>query len=168
MYVVTVWSLLPYAPRVGRAITATAFGAWLLGPGLTWLLAIAAALLLVRLYRRDAPAWAYVTLVATAAAYAVAFAWLRSARLERTHLPEYGVAAWLAWRAVGPLVPGTAAGYAAAAVLGAAIGLADELLQKLVPGRVYDIRDVGLNALGAVLGVIVLAALRARPRSGLF
>ena len=63
-------------------------------------------------------------------------------------------------RAIHPLVPGAFAGYAAAAVLAATIGYVDELIQWLLPTRVYDLRDVGMNALGAVLGTLVLAALR--------
>src|SRR5439155_1460893 len=108
--------------------------------------------------RRRAPARAYAALAVAATGYALAFSWLSAQRLERTHLPEYGIAAWLAWRAVAPLVPGPLAGYAAGAALAAAIGYGDELLQGIVPGRYYDIRDVAMNALGAVLAVIVIAA----------
>jgi VanZ family protein len=46
----------------------------------------------------------------------------------------------------------------AGAALGSAIGYGDELLQAVVPGRHYDLRDVAMNALGAVLGMVVLAA----------
>jgi len=63
--------------------------------------------------------WAYVALAGAAAGYALGFSWLREQHLERTHLPEYGVAAWLAWRAVAPLAPGMVAGYVAAAALAA-------------------------------------------------
>jgi hypothetical protein len=115
---------------------------------------------MVVLTRRHAPRWAYAALGVAAVTYVIAFSSLRSAHLERTHLPEYGVAAWLSWRAIHPLVPGRFAGYAAAAALAAAIGYVDELIQWVVPGRVYDLRDVGMNALGAVLGMVVLAALR--------
>jgi VanZ family protein len=64
-------------------------------------------------------------------------------------------------------VPHAVAGYAAAAALAAAIGYVDELIQWILPGRVYDLRDVAMNALGAVLGALVLAALRSgsRPRT---
>jgi integral membrane sensor domain MASE1 len=123
---------------------------------------------MVVLVRRRSPPWAYAALAGAAATYVVAFSWLRSAHLERTHLPEYGVAAWLSWRALHPLVPHAFAGYAAAAVLAAAIGYVDELIQWVLPGRVYDLRDVAMNALGAVLGALLLAALRSgsRPKSG--
>jgi hypothetical protein len=130
---------------------------------------VGAVVVMIVLVRRRSPPWAYAALAAVAATYIIAFSWLRSAHLERTHLPEYGVAAWLAWRAVHPLLPYAFAGYAAAAALAATIGYVDELIQWILPGRVYDLRDVAMNALGALLGTILLAALRSgsRARSGL-
>ncbi len=161
-YVALVYAGLPYGPWIGRALARTTLGAWVLGPGLPALALLGAAALCLVLRRHRAPVWAYGALGVAAVGYAVAFSWLRSRHLERTHLPEYGLAAFLAWRAVAPHVSGTVAGYAAAVVLGAGIGYGDELLQRLVPGRVYDVRDIAMNALGALLGVTVLAAVRAR------
>jgi hypothetical protein len=166
LYTAAIYLLLPLAPPIGLALARTAVGHWLLGSGLIVIVGVLAGTLGVILYRRRAPGWTYPTLLCAAIVYAVAFSWLRAQRLERTHLPEYGVAAWLAWRAVAPLVPGAVPGYAAAATLGAAIGLGDELLQAVVPGRVYDIRDVAMNALGAVLGIVVLATMRAGLNGG--
>lgn len=166
LYTAAIYLLLPLAPPIGLALARTTIGHWILGPGLTVIVAALAAILSVVLYRRRAPGWTYPTLLCAALAYAVAFSWLRAQRLERTHLPEYGVAAWLAWRAVAPLVPGRVPGYLAAAALGAAIGLGDELLQAITPHRVYDIRDVAMNALGAVLGIVVLATMRSTVSGG--
>jgi hypothetical protein len=162
-WVAAIYLSLPFGPRFGLAFLRTAPGAWLLGPGLTVAAVAGAGVLMVALRRRRAPLWAFAALLGAGAAYALAFSWLRAQRLERTHLPEYGIVAWLAWRALDPLLPGRVAAYAAAAALGAAIGYGDELLQGLLPGRYYDLRDVALNALGAALAVVVLAAARARP-----
>ena len=166
-YVVLIYALLPYGPKIGLGILRTGPGGWLLGRGLPTLAVVGAVAVMIVLVRRRSPPWAYAVLAGAAATYVVAFSWLRSAHLERTHLPEYGVAAWLSWRAVHPLVPHAIAGYAAAAALAAAIGYVDELIQWILPGRVYDLRDVVMNALGAVLGALVLAALRSgsRPRT---
>jgi hypothetical protein len=158
LYVVALYAFLPLGPRLGLALAGTRAGAWLLGPGLGLLVVAGTLGLLLRLRRRAAPPAAYIALVLAGAAYVVAFSWLRMVRLERTHLPEYGIAAVLAWRAVAPLVPGAGRGYVAGAALGSAIGYGDELLQAVVPGRHYDLRDVAMNALGAVLGMVVLAA----------
>jgi hypothetical protein len=167
-YTALVYASLPYGPRIGRAVTATALGNWLLGPGMAVTLVVAAALLLARLVRRRVPWTAYAALACAAVGYGAALSWLRAQHLERVHLPEYGVAAWLAWWALAPALPPPAS-YAAAAALAAAIGWGDELVQAVTPGRFYDLRDVAANALGAALGILVLAALRspdARAVSG--
>src|SRR5262245_30515800 len=166
-YTAAIYAFLPYGPRLGLALVRTRFGAWLLGPGIGLAVVVAAAGVMILLWRRRAPLWAFAALAATGLAYGVALSWLRAQHLERTHLPEYGIAAWLAWRAIVPLVPATLPSYATAAGLAAVIGLGDELLQAITPGRVCDVRDVAMNALGAVLGIVVIAALRARaPLSG--
>src|SRR5438105_5473500 len=163
-YVAAIYASLPFAPRLGLRFLRTAPGGWFLGPGLALVVVAGAVALVLALRRRHAPARAYAALAVAAAGYALAFSWLSAQHLERTHLPEYGIAAWLAWRAVAPRVPGPLAAYAAGAALAAAIGYGDELLQSIVPGRYYDIRDVGMNALGSVLAVIVIAAARAGVR----
>lgn len=165
LYVVVLYALLPYGPRIGLGALRTSVGAWILGPGLVVAGIVVGVALLVVLWRRGAPAWSYAALVLVAVCYALVFTSLRAARLERTHLPQYGIAAWLAWRAVTPHVRGSLAGYVAAALIGTAIGWGDELVQAILPNRVYDLRDVALNAAGSVLGVVVLAACRARAVS---
>jgi hypothetical protein len=161
LYVVVLYGLLPLGPTIGLGAIRTAPGAWLLGPGLGIISAAAGVVLLALMWRRGAPPWAFAALVLAAIGYAVVFSSLRALRLERTHLVQYGIAALLAWRAVAQHVHGAFAAYAAAALIGTAIGWGDELVQGLLPNRVYDLRDVAMNAAGSVLGVIVLAAWRA-------
>ena len=161
LYVVVLYGLLPLGPTIGLGAIRTAPGAWLLGPGLGIIGVVIGIALLVLLWRRGAPPWAFAALVLAAIGYTVVFTSLRAQRLERTHLAQYGIAAWLAWRAVTPHVRSAPAAYAAAALIGTAIGWGDELVQAVLPNRVYDLRDVAMNAAGAVLGVIVLAACRA-------
>ncbi len=99
---------------------------------------------------------------------------------ERLHLVEYGLLAGLlreAWRArwaepEGGLPPRrrwTAA--AAALATTAAAGWLDEGIQWLLPNRVYDLRDVVLNAASGLLALAVLEAIESvggseRPGAG--
>ena len=88
---------------------------------------------------------------------------------ERSHLFEYGLLAVMIYEALterrscgaGVRFPALTAICTASIV-----GWLDEAVQAFVPGRVYDLRDVGTNALAAVVVVTAVAALRAmRERS---
>ncbi len=71
---------------------------------------------------------------------------------ERIHFVQYGLMALLARRAlawhVAPprQIPG-------AFVLAAVAGWVDELIQGVLPDRVYDLRDVAINAVAALLAL---------------
>jgi hypothetical protein len=89
-------------------------------------------------------------------------AWrLRGNAVEALHVVEYGVLGVLALRALAHggrdalLAP-------AGALLAASAGCLDELIQWLVPQRVGDLRDIGVNAIAAAGGPAVLA-LGVRP-----
>lgn len=76
---------------------------------------------------------------------------------ERTHLFEYGIVAALIFQALaerarnGRRVPAPAV----LAVVGTALlGWLDEGIQALLPNRVYDILDVGFNALAGLMAIV--------------
>ncbi len=78
---------------------------------------------------------------------------------ERIHFIEYILlvaVAWKMWCAWGVPRP-----ILAAFVMSVAVGAVDESIQKLLPQRVFDWRDIGFNAFGAFLGMGLLA-IRAR------
>jgi hypothetical protein len=160
--VAATWSTLSVGPRVGRALLATAPGAWALGAGLVVAGACAVAVLLARAVRHGADAAHAALLVATASGWAWALGRLPAKPIERVHLLEYGVLGWLAWRAVRQHVTPRVA-FGLAALLTAALGWGEELVQWVTPGRYYDLRDVAMNALGGVLGLGVVALLQPRP-----
>lgn len=89
-------------------------------------------------------------------------AWrLRGNPVEAVHIVEYGALGVLALRALAHggrdarLAP-------AAALVAGSVGALDELIQWLAPGRVGDLRDIGVNALAAAGGPALLA-LGVRP-----
>ncbi len=89
---------------------------------------------------------------------------------ERTHLFEYGLVAVLIHQALiervrnGARVPIPAVLTVAVTAL---LGWLDEGIQGLLPNRVYDLRDVGVNALAGLMAISASVALgRARQWKG--
>lgn len=80
------------------------------------------------------------------------------------HAAEYVVLAVLIRRAVR--LHGLGAGWAGVAALALTIvyALTDELHQRFVPGRHGALADVGVDALGAALGLAVISRVRQSPR----
>jgi hypothetical protein len=88
---------------------------------------------------------------------------------ERTHLFEYGLVAVLIHQALTERVRGgcrVPAPAALAVVVTALLGWFDEGIQALLPNRVYDIRDVGFNALAGLMAVAASVALARARRWG--
>ncbi len=75
---------------------------------------------------------------------------------EAVHFLEYGILGFLLFRALRHSFPNVLV-YPSAFLAGALVGLADETLQWVLPGRVWDFRDLGFNALAAGLVQIGLA-----------
>ncbi len=83
---------------------------------------------------------------------------------ERTHLFEYGIVATLIHQALlerlhnGEKTPAPAL---IAIIITALLGWFDEGIQAILPNRVYDIRDVGFNALAGFMAIMVSVILGA-------
>ncbi len=94
----------------------------------------------------------------------LAWAWLfMSLTLpeERIHILQYGLLAILVRRALA-WHTSEARQYLGALLITAALGLGDELVQGILPTRVYDTRDVAINAVSATLALVASFALRER------
>ena len=85
-------------------------------------------------------------------------AWsLRANPEEAIHFVQYGGLGLLLFRALGHRLADPSI-YVAGALLGAAAGTGDELIQWLVPNRYFDYRDVAINALAGALAQAALWA----------
>ena len=161
--VVTIYSTLGLARRLSdtlrdRELSESAF---ILG-----FLVLGVAIVIQAL--RTRPSIAEIGIVlGVAGVYIMLFSRMASPE-ERTHLFEYGLVAVLIYQALterrthGRRVPAPAA---LAVVATALLGWLDEGVQFILPERVYDIRDVGFNALAGLVAVsATLAMARARCR----
>ncbi len=83
---------------------------------------------------------------------------------ERTHLFEYGIVATLIHQALLERQRNRNSVFAPvlfAILVTALLGWLDEGIQAILPNRVYDIRDVGFNALAGLMAVMASVALNA-------
>jgi hypothetical protein len=153
-YVGVVFVTVPFTRRIVLALRNTD----LLGATVTGLyaLAVAGVVHYVLFNRRLADWIAFVVVAALLCVVTVLLLGLAIPE-ERVHFLQYGLMALLARYACAPalgrLRVGTGLGLAL--LLTATLGLLDECLQGLVPGRVFDWRDVGMNA-GAALTALLL------------
>lgn len=74
---------------------------------------------------------------------------------EAIHFLEYGLLGFFLFRALSLSIRDPSI-YLAAFLLASLVGIADEILQWVVPGRFWDFRDVGLNALASGLFQVAL------------
>jgi len=74
---------------------------------------------------------------------------------EAVHFIEYGILGLLLFRALRHHMDDQGI-YLAAFLAGSLVGIFDEIIQWIVPGRYWDFRDVGLNALSSGLFQILL------------
>ena len=164
-YLTVVYATLPFARPLWRRIEPL-----ILHRETLWFLAAGSALaaaLCVRAWtagpvRRVA---GVALLAAVLAAYvALLFVFYRGRlTLEKVHLLEYGVLAYLAFNAVRVSRRG-GAGAVVAALFITLAGAGDEGLQRLIPDRVFDPYDIVANWLGGALGAVAwLAAAPASP-----
>lgn len=94
----------------------------------------------------------YVLLLSVLAAYLFGLI-IISIPEERLHFVEYGVLAFLVYRAL-ILDVSKRLGYLLAFIITTLIGLGDEGIQYLLPNRYYQFKDVCLNSISAALGLI--------------
>jgi VanZ family protein len=80
---------------------------------------------------------------------------LRKHPEEAVHLIEYAVLAFLLLNALGHRIRDWTA-YITAGLLVAFIGTADECIQWMLPSRVWDYKDVTINALAGVLSLLAI------------
>ncbi len=86
--------------------------------------------------------------------------------VEAVHFLQYGMLSLLLFRAFAHRVRDNSV-YAAAAITGSFVGMLDETVQWLTPGRVFDLADIRLNFTAVALVQIALAAgIRPRRISG--
>jgi len=97
----------------------------------------------------------YLWLTAVAALYVYFTLKLWRAPEEAVHFLEYGLLGFFLYRALSLKIHDKSI-YLTAFLIGSLVGLFDEVLQWMMPGRYWDFRDAGLNALATGLFQVAL------------
>ncbi|MFZ2052851.1 MAG: VanZ family protein [Candidatus Aminicenantales bacterium] len=97
----------------------------------------------------------YAWLAAVAGLYVYFTLQLWRAPEEAVHFLEYGLLGFFLFRALSLSIRDKSL-YATAFLIGSLVGIIDEILQWAMPGRYWDFRDAGLNALATGLFQIAL------------
>ena len=125
------------------------------------------------LMRRHPRRRALFVLGAAGVVYLILF-WVMERAEEKLHFVEYGVLAGLIYAALlerrARRLSDSGAGWRwwpelLAILLTSAFGWGDEGIQAVLPNRVYELRDVGLNVAAAVVAVSAMAAWRWAERN---
>jgi putative Mn2+ efflux pump MntP len=90
---------------------------------------------------------------------ALIYAWALSRLklpVERIHFLEYGLLSVFVFRALAHDIKNRSI-YLWSALIVFSLGLVDEIIQYFLPNRVYDTRDVIVNGLAGILGLLIIA-----------
>ncbi len=153
-YVVAVQVSTPFTAGVAARLGSSPAGRAVLVAAPVTILGVLAALVVRGLswaaLRATVPAWGVI-----AGLYLAVWLLLCQRPIEGVHLAQYAVMSCLAYRALGETLPRRRA-YAAAGGLVVATSWASELFQAVLPDRVYDLRDVALDAIGGLFGLALV------------
>jgi hypothetical protein len=84
----------------------------------------------------------------------IILAWQVKNPAERIHVVEYGLLGWLASRDFTRKDNGIT-GLFKGCLFGLVVGIIDEVVQWILPYRIFDIRDIAFNGLGACWGALI-------------
>lgn len=89
--------------------------------------------------------------IVTLASYCV---WRIPLAVERVHILQYALLGWFALRDLKPR--GTTFRMSIMAfIVCLAVGIVDELIQWVLPYRVFDLKDIVMNGIGGLVGILL-------------
>lgn len=146
-YLLTIYLTLPVTPLLSKSAFRL-FGRKETGIIISLVLLVimtAAIVLLFRRIKKEQRTKAVLPFLAL-----VGLASILDNPVERVHFLEYGILAFLLFRASGrPYGMGLVWVFVAVLVA----GFADEIIQWILPNRYFDIKDVAINGIGAAIGL---------------
>ncbi len=155
LYIAFVYSTIPLMPKVWGTLSEHTQGT-VRYLGIAVVVGLGVALLVKTAAGRAGRNWrTWVGLLAVGLAYAYLLQHFARFPAERLHLVEYGLVSYLLLRALSLDLPAPRA-YIVALLLTALVGTGDELIQWILPERVFELKDVQLNLVSGGLGLLAV------------
>ena len=159
VYLGLIYLTLPILPLVVDRLKAI-FGSGSILYVTMILVGLPLALSMVNLLRRTSPGEFARKFLPLYLAAVVLLIYLWNNPVEQVHIIEYGLLGYLAFRASGWGTPaGSRRSLLTWTTLTLAAGVADEVIQHFLPNRVFDVRDVVINSICGLLGILAGLAL---------
>ncbi len=163
-WVVVIYTAIPFV-RSLREYFVARWPAELIGIGVILVVVAVCAAGLIHLRRRRRLLVTDAAWLLTVTAVLVIWAWRLMGQPEETvHFLEYGVLGVLLYRALRIRIQDSSV-LVAGALIGILVGIFDEIIQWLVPGRFWDFRDIVLNGGASILVQIAISRLAPAPSS---
>lgn len=153
-YTLFIYATLGAMPRIWGTLLRYTNGRIDYGGGIA--VAIGAVVVVGLLVRRQAGWQTYLLLIPLCFSYIYLLLALNTSPAERFHLAEYGLLSLALYHALR-IDRGVAAACLIGWGLATAAGAIDETIQWALPNRVFEWKDIGLNALSSGLGVAIVA-----------
>ena len=148
---------LPFTPvlwRIGTETVGPRFNA--VGYVVLLLLAVGFVTHMIR-HRRKFGVYRFFLLACLLLTYAYLLKYHCRFPAERLHLIEYGLLAYLSYRALR-LDFSSVRAYALGFLASSGFGFLDEVIQHILPNRVFELRDVMTNVIASALGLLAVGA----------
>ncbi len=155
---------LPAAPIFWRAALKM-FGPSVNAVGYVAFLLVFVGFLIYTARRRETRAKSILALAGFGLLYLFLLKYQCKFPAERLHFVEYGLLAYLVYKALRRDFPETKA-YIIGFLIASGFGFLDEAIQYVLPNRVFEVRDAMTNVLAALLGLLVVRALLRPGASG--
>ena len=157
-YALFIFATLGVMPEVWGALIKSTRGRIDYGGSIVVLIAVVVVLRMM--IQRGAGLTGYAVLIPLSAVYTYLLVELNTSPAERFHLAEYGLLSLFAYRALR-LDLGLAASCLVGCGIATVAGIIDETIQWSLPNRVFEWKDMGLNALSSALAMGIIATVLA-------
>lgn len=155
IWAAAIFAAIPLARRI-QAVVSELWGRQSFGYLTVAVIVAGGAWAIRKLLRARRPAASYLWLVAVGTVFFGYTYRLRTSPEEALHFVQYGVLGVLAYRALSHRVRDWTI-YWTAAAIGCLVGILDELIQWVTPGRFWGLQDIWIDLLGAALVQVGIA-----------